>query len=425
MKWSYFGTVASLAVVATLVTTEASSTAGWISDWVDGSHDRPAATRHTHLLLPEYVGRSLEWLAAAQFDNGGWGAGRHSAQQIRDPHAVQIDPATTAFATMALIRSGSSLEEGRYQANVRRAVNYLLDLVESYPEEGSNITSIEGTQPQSKLGQNIDVAMVAQLFSRVLPLAVSRPALSNRVTAALDKCLRKIERTQQRDGSWGAGGWAPVLQSAMANSALELGMAAGRRVDPQVLARSRDYQKDNIDAATGSVKTEASAGVSLYSIASSQRASAPEARDAIEGIKQAKKKGLLAPDADVSADNLFKAGFGRDEAERLAYSYRQNQVAQELLQDDVVFSGFGNNGGEEYLSYMLTSESLAVTGGAEYRQWITRMHQLFVKIQNPNGSWSGHHCITSPVFCTAAVLLTVTADRDAAYLAQVGLSPAG
>jgi hypothetical protein len=34
------------------------------------------------------------------------------------------------------------------------------------------------------------------------------------------------------------------------------------------------------------------------------------------------------------------------------------------------------------------------------------------KIQIANGSWTGHHCITSPVFCTAAVIQCLTADRD-------------
>ena len=38
------------------------------------------------------------------------------------------------------------------------------------------------------------------------------------------------------------------------------------------------------------------------------------------------------------------------------------------------------------------------------------------KVQNGDGSWSGHHCITSPVFCTAAVVQCLTTDRDATFL---------
>jgi hypothetical protein len=44
------------------------------------------------------------------------------------------------------------------------------------------------------------------------------------------------------------------------------------------------------------------------------------------------------------------------------------------------------------------------------------MHGRLQKIQNSDGSWSGHHCITSPVFCTAAVVQCLTTDRDATFL---------
>jgi len=33
------------------------------------------------------------------------------------------------------------------------------------------------------------------------------------------------------------------------------------------------------------------------------------------------------------------------------------------------------------------------------------------RIQNRDGSWSGHHCITGRTFCTAAALLVLLADR--------------
>ena len=366
--------------------------------------------------IPGYVKNGLDWLAAAQFQNGGWGAGQHSAQHLRDPHAVQIDPATTAFAAMALMRSGSTVYSGAYSRNVRLALDHLLKVVEESPENGGQITGISGTQPQVKLGHNIDVSMTAQFFARVVSTLRKGDKMRSRVEKGLDKCLRKLEAAQQADGSWNEAGWAPVLQSAVANGALEMAVAAGREVDQEALERSREYQKGNVDAASGEVRTEAAAGVSLYSIASSQRASAPAARDAMERIDAAKRRGELDEDADVTVDNLKKAGFGERKAEELFESYRQNEATKKLLSDDRVLSGFGNNGGEEFLSYMMTSESLVVTGDNEWDKWHGRMNQLFARIQNPDGSWSGHHCITSPVFCTAAVILTMTADRDADFL---------
>ncbi|HMB89260.1 MAG TPA: prenyltransferase/squalene oxidase repeat-containing protein, partial [Rhodothermales bacterium] len=259
--------------------------------------------------VPAFVARGLDWLAAAQFDNGGWGAGTHANQGIRDPHAVQIDPATTAFSAMALLRSGSTLTDGPYHDNVRRALDYLLGMVETYPEEGSKISNISGTQPQAKLGQNIDVAMTAQFLTQVLPHTKHDKILRNRVGDALETCITKLSRAQDADGSWNSqGGWAGVLQSAMANNALEMADGAGLNVDKDALERSRRYQQNNIDATSGAVRTESAAGISLYSIASAQRATAKEAQALDEEVVSAAKEGRLK-DATVSEENLQQLGY--------------------------------------------------------------------------------------------------------------------
>jgi len=368
--------------------------------------------------VPQFLHKGLGWLAAAQFENGGWGAGSHSNQSIRDPRAVQIDPATTAFSAMALMRSGSTLQDGPYSKNITKALSYLLEMAEASPEEGANITSLTGTQPQAKMGQNVDVTLCAQFFSRVLPQTSRDGKLRKRVTEALNKCLRKIERGQKRDGSWAGGGWAGVLQSAMANSALEAAQAVGAPIDEKILERSREYQKSNIDAKTGEVRTERAAGVSLYSITSNQRATASEARDAERRINEAKRHGLLRDDAPVTKENLMGAGASEKDADRLARAHEQNKTAQRMLSDESIMAGFGNNGGEEYLSYMMTAEAMAITADSASNAWYQTMTRRLEKIQEDNGSWTGHHCITSPVFCTAAVIMTLTADRDAELLVK-------
>ena len=355
--------------------------------------------------LPQYLNTSLEWLADAQFDNGGWGAGSHTRQGIDDPHGVQIDPATTAFAALALMRSGSTTESGPYARNVSRALNYLINLVEEYPADGPRITDIEGTQPQVKLGRNVDASMVSQFFTGILPSLDGR--LQTRTESALDKLLLKIQRSQTADGSWSDGGWAPVLQSAMANQALEGAARVGRDIDEDVLKRSRNYQEGNVLMRPGvrgaEMDASAGAGVALYAASSSQRATAEDARRAQDAVGE---------DEPVTVDALRHAGQSREEAEELYDAYRRNAATNEMLEGEEIWSGFGNNGGEEFLSYMMTSEAKVITGGDSWDRWHGRLVNLFGSIQNQNGSWSGHHCITSPVFCTAAVILALTADRD-------------
>lgn len=366
--------------------------------------------------LPAYFQKSLEWLSKAQSESGGWGAGMHAMQGVTDPKAVQVDPATTAFVAMALLRTGSTLNSGPYSQELMKATNCLLQMVSDAPQNHVNITTISGTQPQQKLGQNIDVAMTVQYFARLMPYLQDDAVLAEKVGAAMDFCIQRLQGTQSADGSWNTSGWAPVLNSAMANNALELSQQVGREVDVDALERSRHYQSDNVSSEDGGVATDRAAGIQLYALASAQRATANEAQEVKKAFSDAN---IAAPAAsmDDAVKVMEEKGYSSKDAKRMAKAYVSNQKAGEMLQRDDVLSGFGNNGGEEFLSYMMTSESLVATEDAEeWDKWHKRMNGLFEKIQNPDGSWSGHHCITSPVFCTAAVIMTLGADRDALVL---------
>ncbi len=89
------------------------------------------------------------------------------------------------------------------------------------------------------------------------------------------------------------------------------------------------------------------------------------------------------------------------------------------LSDEQLLKGFGNNGGEEFLSYLMTSESLVILGGEKWTKWNSSMHRRLARIQSNDGSWTGHHCITSPVFCTAAVVQTLHVDNDRELLRKI------
>jgi hypothetical protein len=368
--------------------------------------------------LASFAERGLSWLAEAQHQNGGWGGGSHSAQQIKDPHAVAVDPGTTAFAAMAFLRAGHTPKAGKYKDTVARSLEYLLGIVEKAPADGPKISDVTGTQPQAKMGQYVDTALCSQFFSRVLPDVKGDAALEARVTKALDKCVAKIQKSQNATGGWSAGGWAPVLQSSLMNNSLEMAQAAARPVDLGVLTKSREFQKAQVDEVGRKVDTTGAAGVQLYTFASNIRATAPEAQAAEGFIEQAKKEGRLQAESRVTAENLVIAGVPKAKAVQLETAYAKNAFSVSQMDSEQVLAGFGNNGGEEFLSYMQKSEALLIGGGGDFEKWNSRMHERLEKVQNKDGSWSGHHCITSPVFCTAAVVLTLAADRDAGLLRE-------
>jgi hypothetical protein len=68
---------------------------------------------------------------------------------------------------------------------------------------------------------------------------------------------------------------------------------------------------------------------------------------------------------------------------------------------------FYSAGGEEYLAFHLLTECMLQSRGEAWKAWYPTIQGKIVKVQNADGSWTGHHCITARTFCTAAALLVL------------------
>jgi hypothetical protein len=363
---------------------------------------------------------SIQWMAGAQLQDGGWGCGSHSNQGNLNPLKVDSDPATTSVVLMALMRMGHNHEKGSYTKEFKKGGDFILVAVEKSAKEDNNITALRGTQIQTKLGQNIDVVLAAQFLSNWLEDLGQQHNDFQRVMSALNACTEKIQRSMNADGSVTNAGWAGVLQSSFATNALESAAANGATVDLDGLEKAREYQKGNTDTKTGNVKTEAGAGIVLYSVSGSARASAQDARKVEERVNKAKAEGNLPAAAEVTVDNLTEIGYTEEEAMRYTTSYTVYNTSKEIAQRQDVTTGFGNDGGEEYLSFLQTGESLIIGGDDSWKTWYDNISGRLLSAQNQNGSWHGHHCITSPVFCTATAMLILSIHNDIEKLAQLG-----
>jgi hypothetical protein len=91
-----------------------------------------------------------------------------------------------------------------------------------------------------------------------------------------------------------------------------------------------------------------------------------------------------------------------------------------VAQQNDVMDGFGSNGGEEFISYLQTGESMIIGKDQSWKNWYENMSGRLLNIQNEDGSWNGHHCITSPVFCTATCLLILSINNDIEELTKLG-----
>ena len=86
-------------------------------------------------------------------------------------------------------------------------------------------------------------------------------------------------------------------------------------------------------------------------------------------------------------------------------------VQKEATKEEVV-TGYGSMGGEEFFSYLNISDSLHRTGGEEWTNWNNQIKTQLVRLQNEDGTWAGHHCITGRVAVTSAAVMTLLAEKD-------------
>jgi hypothetical protein len=129
-------------------------------------------------------------------------------------------------------------------------------------------------------------------------------------------------------------------------------------------------------------------------------------------LEKADAEMKVAAPASMAAPALVKAKATIERADQVQSVRDEARGALVSQLDSPSFvAGFGSNGGEEFLSYMLVSESLVARGGQDWTRWDEAMTRNLDRVQNADGSFTGHHCITGRTFVTSTALLVLTADR--------------
>ena len=337
------------------------------------------------------VDKGARWLASVQGADGGWGQDGGEPSSARPGERLESsgnDVANTAVAALALLQAGR-----QYQPQVERALAFILQRVEASPVDGLAITDRQGTQIQRKLGPCIDTFLSAMLLSQIDGRA-STAALNARVRKGLQKTVAKIEKHQQSDGSWNmAGGWAPVLGTSMASRSLFVAQNKGVAVDAAVMKRAEAYTVSALTAPPPATAGAAGTGRSAGGTFVASSAAPAEAA----GVPLYQKAQALEQ-------------LSRTEADR-AKNAREIRAIQGQLADADFVGGFGSMGGEELFSYLNISDSMKRVGGDGWSKWHTNITQKILGLENNDGTWAGHHCITGRVAMTSAAILNLTVDR--------------
>jgi hypothetical protein len=401
------------------------------------------------------VSQGLRWLVSTQGKDGGWGQDGGETSYVRQGERLESsgnDVANTAVVAEALLHTGTTATHGQYREPLARAVEFVLQHVEQSPADGLGVTDLRGAQIQRKLGPYIDTFLAAKLLAELDGDMGSQQA-NARVRQGLQKCVAKIEKNQLKDGSWNiAGGWAPILGTSMASQSLAMAKAKGAADTEVALARVEQYSqfqprpsismqgsgggigpgKGGGGGAGSSGGPGVAAGATVSSVEVTAMADAADVTGSYSpgvagGVIGGVPPSVSAPEtkdriltyASASAGvPLYQSAQQLEQLSRTEEDRKKNAAQigaiNGALSNQAFVTGYGSIGGEEFFSWLNISESLRRTGGAQWQKWNGDMKTKLLKLQNEDGTWAGHHCITGRVAVTSAAILLLTADRQPA-----------
>lgn len=371
---------------------------------------------------PEEAMRTgLDYLLKQQQSDGGWSQGGGWRQNLQKGGRVEdvksdepSDLGNTCVSLVALVRAGHTPKAGEHRTAAAKAAEFICRQVEAADSDSLYVTPVRDTQLQVKIGSYVDTFLTGWALSE-LKDRMPDEAAENRRAAALDKVVRKIERNQGNDGSFaGNKGWAAVLSQGLASKALNGAARSGAKVSQSALDKDLRQNSAGVDVTTGSISAPAatepsSAGISLYRETAKVGGLWERARSNVSR-KAVAEKTL----ADTAAPAPVKQKAEQELKEIAADEQTARAAAGTIAKktgDARFTAGFGNNGGEEFLSFMNLTESMHAQGGEAWTNWRAQMVKTVTSAQNADGSWAGHHCITGRTFCTGTALLTLLVEK--------------
>ncbi len=282
------------------------------------------------------------------------------------------DVACTSMVGLALLAQGETPLEGEHRTRQKRIGEFLLNRVEKM--SGGSLQNSR-SQIEGDLGP-----YATHFFSTIcLSQMMGESHSVERFRRAVSRLERYISSNQKSDGSWGQDAWAPLLATACGWVSLRAANFAGISVSGSS-QKAGDYLIRNMPQ-IGRTWGSGSWYHRLYGTAAGLRVLYAQNRDQDEKAQTAL--------ADI-----------------LALVESNNRA-------------FGGAGGEEYLTFHYMTEMLMQKGGDEWARWYPTVRDKLINVQNRDGSWTGHHCITSRTFSTAAALLTMCAPNRFLPISQV------
>lgn len=270
------------------------------------------------------------------------------------------DLGCTAMVGLALLSQGNTPQAGPHRKELRRVLDAVLAAVD---DVNPNLNYPTATLVQRKIGNHAHLFIAGIFLSQVLGEA---PYAEQEISRALEKLVRVIGGAQKSDGTWGSESWAPVLGTVLGWISLRASSSSGMKI----AAASDTTGKALLTHLKGHLGQE-SWMHNFYKEAASLR---------------------VLFSLNHQEEPIFQEGVKR--------------LIKIVREDARVFN---QAGGEEFLAMYLVTECLVSKREKSWEPWYPAVRDGMIRVQNPDGSWSGHHCITARTFCTAAAVMTLQA----------------
>lgn len=298
------------------------------------------------------IKRGIEFIKKTQNRDGSCGVDINQVADI----------GCTSMCGLALLSDGTTPIEGRHCKELRKMRDYVIGRTRTMPSD--DITTETGTQLQRKIGRHAHSFFAALFLSQVVGEAPN-PAATHE---GLRKIVAAIVKAQSSNGDWGSQSWAPTLGTVMG----------------WVSLRACDFVGMKVGGAP-----EKTTEHLLKKLAA-----------------QSQPRGWM--------HDLYKNAAGI----RVLYAMKkENEPATKKTFEKVLDlinrdnTPFTQAGGEEFLAFHLITETMLQKGGSDWKKWYPVVRDKLIDVQNRDGSWTGHHCITSRTFCTAAACLVLSAPN--------------
>lgn len=354
----------------------------------------PAPRARAEELPAEYrasVAKGLEWMARQQHKDGHWEA-----------FGGQYPVTMTALGGMSLLMEGSTIREGKYRDNIRRAVDWLM--ARTQPNGMIGNPNIPGEAGRYMYGHGFATMFLACVYGEEEE-GERRRKLEEALTKAAQFCRdAQTRRMSPRDNKTPVGGWGYVSSKEGNNfdegsvtitqvQALRACRNAGIKVPPEAIKEALAY----LD-----VSTNGQGGV-IYSLGGG---GGGDGRPALTA-------------AAISCG--FNAG-----------DYNSPLVKKwfKFCQQNLPVLGAGRFGHDEYTHYYY-SQAVYILGedgwdklfpgtpAADRLTWSKYRKATFdnlMRSQAADGSWSGGH--VGPIFITAVHLTMMQLDNAVLPLYQ-------